>query len=115
MRVVKEGETMALASTSTHTEKRKNRSILVVGNTTRDMRSVALLLQRFDYDVIVACTVSEAIERISAAVPALVITEAVLPGMSEMDLFQQLRQTKRTASIPVVFMIPLTDAASERR
>jgi CheY-like chemotaxis protein len=104
-----------MAHASAHAEIRKNRSILVVGNTTKDMRSVTLLLQRFEYDVVAVCTVSEAIESISAAVPALIITEATLPGMSGINLFQLLRQTKRTASIPVVFMIPLTDAASERR
>lgn len=104
---------MVLASS--HTEKRRNRSILVVGNATQELRSIALLLQRFAYDVIVAGSVSEAIERISAAVPSLVITEAVLPGMSGMDLFQLLKQSKRTVSLPVIFLIPLTDAASERR
>jgi CheY-like chemotaxis protein len=104
---------MALAST--HAGKRRKRSILVVGNTTGEVGFVTLLLRRFAYDIIDASTAGEAIERISAAVPALVITEQVLPGMSGMDLFHLLRQTKRTASIPVVFVIPLTDAASERR
>jgi CheY-like chemotaxis protein len=104
-----------MAFGSTHAEKRRNRSILVVGNTTRERDSVTLLLQRFAYEVIDACTAGEAIERISTTIPVLVITELVLPGMSGMDLFHLLRQTKRTASIPVVFMIPLTDAASERR
>lgn len=104
-----------MAHASVYAEKRKNRSILVVGNTPQEMRSVTLLLQRFEYEVSVAFNASEAIERISAAVPALIITEAVLPGLSGINLFQLLRQTKLTASIPVVFMIPLTDAASERR
>jgi CheY-like chemotaxis protein len=99
----------------THAEKRRNRSILAVGDTTGEMGSATLLLRRFAYEVIAASTAGEAIERISTVVPVLVITELVLPGMSGMDLFHLLRQTKRTASVPVVFMIPLTDAASERR
>lgn len=104
---------MALASA--HPEKRRNRSILVVGSKTEEMRSVSLLLRKFEYKTSVAHSAGEAIQKISEAVPALVITEVVLPGMSGVDLLHLLKQTRRTASIPVIFMIYPTDAASERR
>jgi CheY-like chemotaxis protein len=94
---------------------RKARSIVVVGNRTREMFSISLLLQRFEYDVVTASTAAEALERIAAAMPALIISDLTLPGMSGMDLMHLLRQEKRTASIPVVFVIPLSDASAEMR
>ena len=104
-----------MALVSTHPEKRRNRLILVVGNKTEELRLVSLLLQKFEYKTSVVYSAGEAIQKISEAVPALVSTEVVLPGMSEVDLLHLFRQARRTASIPVIFMIYPTDAASERR
>jgi CheY-like chemotaxis protein/Tfp pilus assembly protein PilZ len=103
-----------MASTSTPERKHRSRSILVVGDKTRQILSVSLLLQKFRFAVQNANGIAEAVERISLAVPDLVITDQALPGASGMDLFHLLRKTKRTGSVPVVFMIPMTDAASER-
>jgi CheY-like chemotaxis protein len=104
-----------MGTTSSFGNKRGHHSILVVGNKTQTMLSICLLLKRFEYNVLEAYTASEALGLISNDVPALVITDLVLPGMSGMDFFQMLKQTRRTASLPVVFTIPLSDAASERR
>jgi len=95
-------------------KKIRNRSIIVAGNKTMEILSLSLLLQRFEYDVSSAHTAAEALERISANRPALIITDMVLPGMSGMDLFQLLKQDLRTAFIPVVFVIPPSDVASDR-
>jgi CheY-like chemotaxis protein/Tfp pilus assembly protein PilZ len=79
------------------------------------MISTCLLLKRFAYDVSEAYTVAEALDRVTRALPALIITDMVFPGMSGTDLFRMLKQVRRTASIPVVFMVPMSDAAAERR
>jgi CheY-like chemotaxis protein len=104
-----------MVSASSTVTKRRNRSIVAVGGKTREMLSLSLLLRRFAYEVSMAETAAEAIERISSASPALVITDLVLPGIGGMDLFNLLKQTRRTASVPVVFLIPLCDTASENR
>ncbi len=95
-------------------KKKRNRSIVVAGNKTLELLSLSLLLQRFEYDVFSAHTAAEALERISANRPALIITDLVLPGMSGMDLFRLLKQDLRTAFVPVVFVIPPSDVASDR-
>jgi len=96
-------------------KKPRNRFIVLVGNKTQEMLSLSLLLQRFEYEVATTHTAGQALDQVSAVFPALIITDMNLPGMSGMDLLQLLRQTRRTASIPVVFLVPLSDAASERR
>jgi CheY-like chemotaxis protein len=93
----------------------RRRGIAVVCNNAQNLLSASFLLQRFDYEVATASTAAQALELISAKLPAMVITDLVLPGMSGIDLFHLLRQDDRTSSLPVVFMVPVSDAASERR
>lgn len=96
-------------------KRHRHRSILVVGNKTQDLLFISLVLQRFKYEVIIAHNVAQALDRVSAWVPALILSDLVLPGMSGLDLFLLLKQDKRTAAVPLIFMIPMSDAAAERR
>lgn len=95
--------------------KRRKRTIVVVGNRAQELITVSLLLQRFEYEVVVASTVGQALEKISDVVPALIITDLTLPGLSGVDLLHLLKQDRRTASIPVVYLVPMSDVASEQR
>jgi CheY-like chemotaxis protein len=104
-----------MMNTSQAAKKIRNRLIILVGNKTQEMLSLSLLLQRFDYQIATTHTAGQALEQVSASLPALIITNLTLPGMSGMDLLQLLKQDRRTASIPVIFLVPLSDAASERR
>ncbi len=94
---------------------RTKRHILVVGNKSQDILSLATHLQLFGYEASSASTTAGALEWVSKSIPALIITDVVLPGMSGIDLFGLLKHDARTASIPVVFMIFPTDAATEQR
>ncbi len=76
--------------------------------------TLAMLLQRFSYHVCTAKTGEEALEMITVAVPSLVITALVLPGMSGLDLLNRLRQDPRTQSVPVI-ALTTGDGASEVR
>ncbi len=101
--------------TSSGAQNRRNRYILIVDSKTQELFSTSLLLQRFEYQVWSANTAGQALEMVSVAIPALVIADLVLPGMSGMDLFHLLRQDPRTASLPVVFLIPAGDRIAETR
>jgi CheY-like chemotaxis protein len=96
-------------------QNRRSRYILIVDSKTQELFSTSLLLQRFEYQVWSANTAGQALEMVAVAIPALVIADLVLPGMSGMDLFHLLRQDPRTASLPVVFLIPAGDRTAERR
>jgi len=101
--------------TSSDAQNRRNRYILIVDSKTQESFSTSLLLQRFEYQVWSASTAGQALEMVSVAIPALVIADLVLPGMSGMDLFHLLRQDPRTASLPVVFLISAGDHTAETR
>jgi CheY-like chemotaxis protein len=103
-----------LSSTNSVPMKR-HRSIVLVGNKTQEILTLSFLLQRFEYEVTTTHTAGQALEQISSVRPSLIISDLMLPGLSGMDMLQLLKQTKRTATIPVLFLVPLCDAASERR
>lgn len=101
---------------STETEKKiGKRTIVIAGTKTRDMLSLSLMLQRFEYTVASAHTAAQAFELISSVRPALIIADPVLPGMGGTALLHLLQQDRATASTPVIFMIFPGDAAMERR
>ena len=96
-------------------QKTGRRSIVAAGSNSRNMLSLFLLLQRFGYEVFIANTAAQALERISENQPALVITDLTLPDMSGLELFQNLRKMNVASSIPVIFMVFPGDSATESR
>jgi CheY-like chemotaxis protein len=94
---------------------RRKRLIVVAGNNAQEAHSLSLLLQRFEYEVAVANTSAPAREFVFQKHPALVITDVAAPLPGSTDLFRLLKEDRRTSSIPIVFMVPVSDAASEMR
>ena len=106
---------MSTTSSSSEGSYRRKRHIMVVGNNTQETHSLSLLLQRFEYEVSVANTSVQARELVFQKRPALVITDMASQVAGRTDLFRLLKEDVRTSSIPIVFMVPVSDAASEGR
>jgi len=85
---------------------RKSRYILVVVGNTNDLFTTAMLLQRFSYPVCTARNARQALDMVSVAMPALVVADYDLPGMSGSDLLRVLRSNSHTAGIPVIILLP---------
>jgi len=94
---------------------RKSRYVLIVDNNVSDLFLASVLLQQLDYQVCTASTAGQTLEMVSIAMPSLIITDLVLPGMSGVDLLRLLRQDARTASIPVIIFFNAGDEVAERR
>jgi len=94
---------------------RKRRTIVIAGDKSTAVMVLSLLLERFGYEVLGAFTAAHALDRITANKPSLVISELTLPGMSGLDFFSRMQGDRRFASIPVVFLVPMSDVASERK
>jgi CheY-like chemotaxis protein len=94
---------------------RTSRYVLIVDNNISDLFLAAMLLQHFNYQVCTASTVGQTLDLVSVAMPSLIMTDLVLPGMSGVDLLRLVKQDPRTASIPVVIFYHAGDEAAERR
>jgi len=94
---------------------RKKRFVLVVDNNQRDATYLGILLQNLGYNSTVARSGEEALEVISIAAPALVLTELVLPGMNGSDLYDRITQNPAMPSAPVIIATRISDMESEDR
>jgi CheY-like chemotaxis protein len=94
---------------------RKKRFVLVVDNNQRDATYLGILLQNLGYNSTVARSGEEALEVISIAAPALVITELVLPGMNGSDLFDRITRNPAIPSAPVIIATRISNMESEDR
>jgi CheY-like chemotaxis protein len=71
-----------------------------------DIRTItALALTSLGGFAVDACaSAEEGIERAAAAPPDLILLDVMMPGMDGFDTIGALRATRRTASVPVVFL-----------
>lgn len=90
-------------------EVRKKQLVLVVDSVVRDAAVTELLLQNFGYSVTAVRSAEEALELITIVVPALIVTDLVLPGMSGFDLLARIRQDPRLGKIPVLVQSAVPD------
>jgi CheY-like chemotaxis protein len=79
--------------------------LLVVGTAAGSLVYTTLLLQKLSYHVCSANNAEEALEMVNAILPALVIADLKLPGMSGPQMIQVLRKNARTASVPVIIKL----------
>ena len=87
--------------------------ILVVDDTPRNVKLLADLLAVKGYQVITAESGKEALDKMEADPPDLVLLDVVMPEMSGYEVCLKIRQSHATAMLPVV-MVTALDPAVER-
>jgi two-component system sensor histidine kinase ChiS len=78
--------------------------VLAVDDDPGILRIIEMLLSRNGYTVRTAVNAEKAIEQLRSMVPAVLITDVQMPGMSGFDLCQVVKREKRLERIPVVFL-----------
>jgi two-component system, cell cycle response regulator DivK len=76
--------------------------ILVVEDNERNLKLLRDVLEYAGYDVRVARTAEDGITSAVSEPPDLVLMDLQLPGIDGMEALRQLRQSPRTADIPVI-------------
>ncbi|MDH4164192.1 MAG: response regulator [Nitrospirota bacterium] len=92
---------------------RKSRYILVIESNIQELFTTAMLLHRFSYPVCTARNARQALDMISVAMPALVVTDLALPGMTGLEFLRVLGRNSHTYSIPVILLLPKDDETCE--
>ena len=87
--------------------------ILVVADTPQNVKLLTDLLTVKGYAVVTAASGPEALVRIEADRPDLVLLDVVMPGMSGYEVCQRIRADKANGIMPVV-MVTALDPVSER-
>ncbi len=91
-----------LRTAPTKSSNRHSRFLLLVDGDANHLFYAAMLLQRLEYNICTSKTAEEALEMTSVALPALVITELNLPGMTGLEFAHRLNEDERTADVPVI-------------
>jgi class 3 adenylate cyclase len=87
--------------------------VMIVDDTPVNLKLLADLLTAKGYAVVTAVSGAEALTKIQAEPPDLVLLDVMMPGMSGYDVCRKLRENAATAMLPVV-MVTALDPAQER-
>ncbi len=80
------------------------RPVLVVDDNEGLAKLFAAMLSASGYKTIIATDGTEAISRVRADSPCLVLCDQMMPGMSGVELLSSLRENPATAELPFVMM-----------
>jgi chemotaxis family two-component system response regulator PixH len=75
---------------------------LIVEDCLTEQQEIADCLSQSGFDVLIAASSEEALEKMSSRQPDAIILDIILPGRSGFELCRELKGDPRTATIPVV-------------
>ncbi|HYM25193.1 MAG TPA: response regulator [Vicinamibacterales bacterium] len=78
--------------------------VLVVDDSPTDRQIATLLLQRQGYDVTTAIDGEDALEKVAAAPPPLIVLDIILPKMNGYQVLRQLKAAPETRGIKVILV-----------
>ena len=90
-----------------------SQKILVVDDTPVNVKLLADLLGAKGYVVTTAASGKEALDKIEAEPPDIVLLDVMMPGMTGYEVCKKLRENRATAMLPVV-MVTALDPGQER-
>lgn len=88
--------------------------ILVVDDEVEALRGLSHALESHGYEVVELATGKEVLATARDQWPALIILDIVLPDVSGMDLFDQLRADPITKVIPILLLTAKPDVVKEK-
>src|ERR1700690_347850 len=81
---------------------REKRTILIVDSSPSSIFYISSLLRELRYAVEAVTSGEDALETIAGSAPTVVITDAVLPKMSGLNLLKQIKSNASLRFIPVI-------------
>ncbi|MBD3285826.1 response regulator [candidate division WOR-3 bacterium] len=85
------------------------RRVLVVDDDPHLLNLLDLRLSQEGFNVTIASSAQEALEKISEETPQLVIADIMMPGMDGYQLCERIRETEKLHNIPFVFLSALAE------
>lgn len=79
-------------------------TILIVDDQVANVQVVGTMLATFGYDLMIAQDGEQAIERVRAKTPDLVLLDVVMPGMGGLEVCRALHAMKGMEGVPIIFL-----------
>jgi DNA-binding response OmpR family regulator len=96
-------------------EDQLSQSVLVVDDEPMARTLLRLMLVRAGFEVSEAEDGYDALEKIEAEIPDLIILDVMMPGMDGFSVCRAVRESTRTAALPVIMLSAKTDLESVNR
>ncbi len=80
------------------------KKILIVDDDRQVSLALSIRLKAADYDVDVAGDGENALEKLTASVPDVVLLDMRMPGIDGLEVMRQMKRDPRLANIPVIFV-----------
>ena len=81
---------------------REVRSLLVVDSSASHIFFMGTMLRKLDYKVRTAMNADDALRAMTDALPALVLTDTLLPAKSGVEMLQEMRLSPQLRTVPVI-------------
>jgi CheY-like chemotaxis protein len=94
---------------------RKSRFLLILDSDPGNLAYLSKLLQRFDYHVFTATSALEAVDALTTAVPALILTSLDLKDMDGLKFMQTIKKSTELSAIPFIALTKQGDPVEETR
>jgi len=83
--------------------------ILVVDDLPSNLQAIQGTLEPAGYDLTFACSGQQALERVAAVRPDLIVLDLMMPGMDGLTVCKKLSQNPEFINIPVIFLTASED------
>ena len=90
-----------------------NRPLLMVVDDNEEILSILSDFFAADYDTVLARDAAEALAKASDKLPDAIICDVMMPGMSGLELCQQLKQGLHTCHIPVILLTAMANEENQ--
>jgi DNA-binding NarL/FixJ family response regulator len=90
---------------------RMSRRLLIVDDESHLLRALEAYFGTQGFEVTTARSGAEALVKLAQTLPDLIISDIRMPGMSGYELARQLRDSSRTALVPIVFLTAKGESA----
>ncbi len=100
---------------TTNSSQNPQANILIVDDTSSNLKVLSKILQEEGYDVRCALDGATAITIAEAQWPNLILLDILMPEIDGYEVCQQLKAAKKTCNIPVIFMSSLEDIFDKKK
>lgn len=90
-------------------------TVLVVDDNPHNLGVISECLDLANLEVLIAKSGESALEKVTYAMPDIILLDVMMPGISGFETCQRLKRNPETTNIPIIFMTALADTESKVR
>ncbi len=83
--------------------------ILIVDDTPQNIQVLGTILEKNDYEIMIAQDGFQALKTVNKAIPDLILLDIMMPHLDGIETCIKLKESQKTKDIPIIFLTALTE------